>query len=117
MWKLIGTTLLCISLMGCLFVVDSKQKAGRTQWHQDDRSQLVSGQTSADWVREAFGPPDRRSVRDDGSEVWRYRNTRSKETEIGMFLLFNIDVSSDEEETLIIEMRDGVVADHWVERR
>jgi hypothetical protein len=102
MWKLIGTTLLCVSLMGCLFVVDSKQKSGRTQWYEDERAQIVSGQTSADWVREVFGAPDRRSVRDDGTEIWRYRNIRSKETEIGMFLLFNIDVSRDEEETLII---------------
>lgn len=116
MLKLIGTSILCLSLMGCLFVVDSKQNAGRTQWHEDERVQLVSGQTSATWVRDTFGPPDRSSVRDDGSEVWRYRNTRSKETEIGMFLLFNIDVSSDEEDTLVIVVRDGVVADHWVER-
>jgi hypothetical protein len=33
-----------------------------------------------------------------------------------MFLLFNIDVSRDEEETLVIVVRNGVVADHWVER-
>ncbi|MDP2283843.1 MAG: hypothetical protein Q8L06_06860 [Pseudohongiella sp.] len=116
MWKLMGTSILCLSLMGCLFVVDSKQNAGRTQWHEDERAQLVSGQTSATWVRETFGLPDRSSVRDDGSEVWRYRNTRSKETEIGMFLLFNIDVSRDEQETLVIVMRDGLVSEHWVER-
>lgn len=116
MWKLIAASLLSMSLMGCLFVVDSKQNAGRTQWHDDERAQIVSGETSASWVREAFGPPDRSSDRDDGTEIWRYVNTRSKETEIGMFLLFNIDVSSDEEETLVIVVRDGVVTDHWVER-
>lgn len=116
MWKLIAASLLSMSLMGCLFVVDSKQNAGRTQWHDDERAQIVSGETSASWVRETLGPPDRSSDRSDGTEVWRYVNMRSKETEIGMFLLFNIDVSSDEEETLVIVVRDGVVADHWVER-
>jgi hypothetical protein len=116
MWKLIGTTILSMSLMGCLFVVDSKQSAGRTQWHDDERAQITSGQTSASWVRETLGSPDRSSVRDDGSEVWRYRNSRSKETEVGMFLLFNIDVSTDEEETLVIVIRDELVVDHWVEQ-
>ena len=116
MWKLFGVSIICFSLMGCLFVLDSKQSAGKTQWHDEARAQLVSGQTSASWVRETLGPPDRSSARDDGSEVWRYVNSRSEETEIGMFLLFNIDVSSDEEETLVVVVRDGVVADHWVER-
>lgn len=116
MWKLLGVSIICFSLMGCLFVVDSKQHAGKTQWYDEQRAQLVSGQSSASWVRDTFGPPDRSSARDDGSEVWRYINIRTEEIEIGMFLLFNIDVSSDEEETLVIVVRNGVVTDHWVER-
>lgn len=116
MWKLFGVSMLCFSLMGCLFVVDSKQNAGKTQWHDEERAQLVSGQTSVSWVTATLGAPDRSSDRDDGTEVWRYVNSRSKETEIGMFLLFNIDVSRDEEETLVIVVRDGLVVDHWVER-
>lgn len=115
MWKLVAVSLLSMSLMGCLFVVDSKQNAGKTQWHEAERAMITSGQTSASWVRETFGPPDRSAVRDDGTEVWRYKNSRSKDTEIGVFLLFNIDVSSDQEETLVIQIRDGVVVEHWVE--
>lgn len=116
MWKLIMASLLSVSLMGCLFVVDSKQNASRTQWHDDERAQIVAGTTTSDWVRQTFGSPDRRAERNDGSEVWRYVNTRSRDTEVGLFLLFNIDVSRDEQETLVVVMREGVVADHWVER-
>lgn len=116
MWKLVAASLLSISLMGCLFVVDSKQNAGRTQWHDDERALIVSGQTTAGWLRESLGTPDRRTERNDGTEVWRYVNSRSKDTEVGLFLLFNIDVSRDEEETLVIVVREGIVVDHWVER-
>lgn len=116
MWKLAAVVALSMTLMGCLFVVDSKQSAGKTQWYEDDLQQIAAGQTSAAWVRETFGTPYRTSARPDGSEVWRYRNSRSKETEIGLFLLFNIDVSNQQEEILALEMQDGIVNRHWVER-
>ena len=117
MWKLLAVTALCMSLMSCLFVVDSKQRSAKTQWQHEERSRLVAGQTSASWVRENFGVPDRVSSYDDGSEVWRYRNSSSSESRIGLFLLFRIDVEREETETLALEIRDDVVTDHWGERR
>ncbi|MDH7945124.1 hypothetical protein QGM61_14975 [Pseudohongiella sp. SYSU M77423] len=117
MWKLLGVAVLCSGLMGCLFVVDSKQSQSQTQWHSADRERLVTGETESEWIRQTFGSPDRVSRYDDGSEVWRYRNTQSSESEIGLFLLFHIDVEREETETLALEIKDGVVVDHWVERR
>ncbi|ALO46535.1 hypothetical protein [Pseudohongiella spirulinae] len=117
MIKLLGVAVLSMTLMGCLFVVDSKQTASRSQWHEEQRSRLVAGQTEASWVRENFGEPDRVSRYEDGSETWRYRNSNSSESRIGLFLLFKIDVERENTETLVLDIRDGVVTDHWVERR
>jgi hypothetical protein len=117
MIRMFALAAMCISLMGCLFVVDSKQKAGRTQWYQADLDQVVSGQTDAHWIRNAFGEPDRISRYENGSEIWRYRNTSSSRSEIGLFLLFNIDVERDREEVLALEIMDDLVTDYWVERR
>lgn len=116
MLKMLGVSALCISLAGCLFVVDSKQKVGSTQWYQSDLDRVVEGQTSAQWVRDAFGEPSRVSRFDDGSEIWRYRNSSSSSSEVGLFLLFSVDVEEDKEEVLSLEIRDGVVRDFWVEK-
>ena len=116
MIKLLGVALLSMTLMGCLIVVDSKQTESRSQWHEEQRSRLVAGQTEAAWVRENFGEPDRVSRYEDGREAWRYRNASSSESRIGLFLLFKIDVERESTETLVLEIRDGIVTDHWVER-
>ena len=75
------------------------------------------GQTRADWIRTTFGAPDRITSYDDGTEVWRYRNSSTSESKIGLFLLFRINVERDSTETLALEIRQGVVTDYWLERR
>jgi len=117
MIRLTGVAIMCMALMSCLFVVDSKQTAARTQWHDEGRERIVAGQTESSWVRTTFGAPDRVSTYDDGTEVWRYRNSSSSESRVGLFLLFRINIDREEVETLALEIRDGVVTDHWVERR
>jgi hypothetical protein len=117
MLRMMGVALIAMSLMGCLFVVDSKQNSVRSKWQDDERNRVVVGQTEASWVRQTFGAPDRISTYDNGTEVWRYRNTSSSESRIGLFLLFRINVERESTETLALEIHEGVVTDHWVERR
>lgn len=117
MYRMMGVSLLSLSLMGCLFVVDSKQKAGASQWSNQELNRIEVGQTRADWIRSSFGVPDRVSTYDDGTEVWRYRNSASSESKIGLFLLFRINVERESAETLALEIRDAVVSDYWVETR
>lgn len=108
---------MALLMTGCLFVVDSKQSSGREQWSSQEADRMVVGQTTGDWLRQTFGPPDRRSTYEDGTELWRYRNHSSTESRVGLFLLFRVNVERDHSETLTIELRDGVVSDYWVERR
>ncbi|HLT64441.1 MAG TPA: hypothetical protein VKZ92_07960 [Pseudohongiella sp.] len=117
MIRMFALAAVCISLMGCLFVVDSKQQAGRTQWYKSDAERIVNGQTEADWVKETFGEPDRISRYDNGSEIWRYRNSSSSTSEVGLFLLFHIDVERQKEEVLALEISNNRVTDYWVEKR
>lgn len=117
MYRMMGVSLLSLSLMGCLFVVDSKQKAGASQWSNQELNRIEVGQTRADWIRSSFGVPDRVSTCDDGTEVWRYRNSASSESQIGLFMLFRLNVERESAETLALEIRDAVVSDYWVETR
>ncbi|MGM0632255.1 MAG: hypothetical protein ACQETO_03675 [Pseudomonadota bacterium] len=106
-----------LTLTGCLFVVDSKERHHGEQWSQHEADRIERGRTSASWIRENFGPPDRRVTYEDGTELWRYSNRRTTDSEVSLFLLFNIDIERDRTETLTLEIRDGVVTDHWVEQR
>jgi hypothetical protein len=117
MYKMIAVSLLSLSLMGCLFVVDSRQKGGPAQWSHQEVGRIETGQTRAEWIRTSFGAPDRVSTYDDGTEVWRYRNSATSESKIGLFLLFRINVERQSTETLALEIRNGVVTDYWVETR
>jgi len=117
MYKIMGVALLCLSTSACLFVVDSKQTGGQSQWSNQEVNRIDVGETRADWIRSTFGAPDRISNYDDGTEVWRYRNSSTSESKIGLFLLFRINVERDSTETLALEIRQGVVSDYWVERR
>lgn len=117
MVKLLGASVLCIGLTGCLLVVDSDKKMGTTQWYQSDLDRVVVGETRTQWVRDAFGEPERISRAEDGTETWRYRNRTSTRSEVGLFLLFSVDRNEDHEEMLALEVRDDVVTDFWVEKR
>jgi len=117
MIRFIGLILVAASMTGCLFVVDSRESIGDQQWSRAEVDRVETGSTSAAWVRSNFGSPDRISTYDDGMEVWRYRNTSESESEIGLFLLFNINIERESAETLALEIRDGVVTDYWVEKR
>lgn len=105
------------AMTGCLFTVDSDRDMGSSQWSDHEVARIQPGHTSESWVRTTFGEPQRRTEYEDGSSVWRYENTSSVDTEVGLFLLFHIDVESREEQHLAVEMKDGVVSDYWVETR
>ncbi|MBC53634.1 MAG: hypothetical protein CMQ34_07335 [Gammaproteobacteria bacterium] len=117
MIRFFALILVAATMTGCLFVVDSRESIGDQQWSEAELDRVTVGSTDAAWIRSNFGSPDRVSTYDNGMEVWRYRNTSESESEIGLFLLFNINVERESAETLALEIRDGVVTDYWVEKR
>ncbi len=106
---------LCLTMTGCLLTVDSREKSGHSEWTQADVSRIEIGKTDADWVRTAFGAGRRQSTSSQGTEIWRYENVDRTESEVGLFLVFHVDVEREDSETLAIEMRDGIVTDYWIE--
>ena len=47
--------------------------------------------------------------------IWKYRNRSEKDTEVGLFLIFSVDVEEERTETLSIEFTDDVVTNYWIE--
>jgi len=111
-----GLLLSMVFLTGCLFTVDSDRSSGASAWSEQQVAAIHEGETSQDWVRARFGDPDRRSMNDrDGTEVWHYESVQKRETEVGLFLIFSIDVDNEVHKRLSIVFKDGIVEDYWTE--
>jgi len=104
-----------LALSACLVTVDSDSRAVHTVWDEGEVSRIRLGNTDQTWVRNSFGEPMTKLSYADGSEIWKYRNRSEKDTEVGVFLVFSVDVEEEHVETLSIEFIDGVVSNYWVE--
>lgn len=115
MTRLLVLALLSTTLSACLLTVDSDHHITQRVWDEADVSRIEVGRTDREWVRTAFGEPVTRLSYADGTEIWKYRNRSEKDTEVGLFLLFSVDVEQERVETLSIEFVGGVVDNYWVE--
>lgn len=109
---------LAISLVltGCLVTVDSDSRQLNTVWSESEVSRLQIGLSDTNWVRSSFGDPITKLTYADESEIWKYRNRSEKDTEVGVFLLFSVDIEEERTETLSIEFVDGVVTNYWIDQ-
>jgi outer membrane protein assembly factor BamE (lipoprotein component of BamABCDE complex) len=107
--------LVCFALSGCLFTVDSDGRVLSNTWDEADVNRLQMGQSDTAWVRTTFGEPTSLLRYADGSEIWKYRNRSEKDTEVGLFLLFSVDVEEERVETLSIEFDQDKVSNYWIE--
>lgn len=106
---------LALAMTGCLVTVDSDSRAVHTVWDEGEVNRLQVGRSDQEWVRSSFGEPMNKISYADGTEVWKYRNRSEKDTEVGVFLLFSVDVEEERIDTLTIEFSNGVVSDYWIE--
>ena len=107
--------LVCFALSGCLFTVDSDGRILSNTWDEADVNRLQMGQSNTDWVRTTFGEPTSLLRYADGTEIWKYRNRSEKDTEVGFFLLFSVDIEEERVETLSIEFEQDLVSNYWIE--
>lgn len=115
MIKGLAALVMGVMLTGCLVTVDSDSRPIHTVWDDGDVTRLELGQSDQEWVRNSFGEPVSKLNYADGTEIWKYRNRSEKDTEVGLFLVFSVDVESERVETLSIEFLNGVVSNYWVE--
>jgi outer membrane protein assembly factor BamE (lipoprotein component of BamABCDE complex) len=104
-----------MALAGCLLTVDSDGRLLDSTWDEGDVNRLQVGSSDVDWVRSTFGEPSTRLSYADGTEVWKYRNRSEKDTEVGLFLVFSVDVEQERTETLSIEFDQNLVTNYWIE--
>ncbi len=115
MTRLVVLLITGLALAGCLLTVDSDGRLIDNTWNEGDVNRLQTGSSDSEWVRNTFGYPTSRITYADGTEVWKYRNRSEKDTEVGLFLVFSVDVEEERIETLSIEFDQGVVSNYWIE--
>ncbi len=115
MTRLVLLSVLVTTLSGCLLTVDSDGRMLDSTWDRGDVNRLEVGRTDSAWVINTFGDPTSRVAYADGSEIWKYRNRSEKDTEVGLFLVFSVDVEQEWIETLSIEFERGLVSNYWIE--
>jgi len=106
---------MAVTMTGCLVTVDSDSRPLQTVWNEGDVTRLQVGQSDEQWVRNSFGDPVTKLNYADGTKIWKYRNRSEKDTEVGVFLIFSVDVEEERVETLSIEFADGIVSNYWIE--
>ena len=115
MIRIVMMLAMSMMLTGCLLTVDSDSRNLQSVWSEADVARLQLGRSDNSWVRSTFGDPITKLSYADGTEIWKYRNRSEKDTEVGLFLIFSVDVEEERTETLSIEFTDGVVTNYWIE--
>jgi len=106
-----------LGLTGCVVVAssDSRYRSGPLNDFQVLNA-IEPGKTTKAWVLENLGPPASAYENDAGNEVLRYVSLKERDTELAVFLLFAVDLLSDEEiKTMHIEVENGSVKSYWIE--
>ena len=107
---LLATSLLVV---GCVVCETDEQYTGI---ENETLKQVECGQTTRDWVVETFGEPSEQVLRDDGTEILKYKCIRKKDNKFVMFPPpIVIKDEKDVEHTVAFEVRDGIVRRYWKE--
>ena len=77
--------------------------------------EIVPGQTTRTWLIEHLGKPDAVWIDAKEHEVLRYDNVREHRTEVSVFPLIDVDVSSEDVERYFFELADSKLVRYWRE--
>ncbi|MCE2424072.1 MAG: hypothetical protein J4F45_03060 [Pseudomonadales bacterium] len=105
-----------LGLGGCVFVVDSDSHYRHGKLRGSTSLDAIKpGTTSREWILEKLGQPHSSYVNEAGNEVLRYLSVYEHDTEVAFFLLFDIDVSKEEINTLHVELEEDLVRSFWID--
>lgn len=78
--------------------------------------EVKCGQTTKDWIVATFGEPSEQCLTDQGTEVLRYKCTRTKDNKFVMFPP-PIVIKDDGQVVHVVafEVKDGIVQRYWKE--
>ena len=111
-WVLVAAVAV-LSVSGCLIAGSSEQKRTGHYVSDETMSQIKPGRTTAGWVLATLGEPDKRTDAGDGSQVWKWSYSETKESDGAVFLIFGGHDKKETSGAVFVEVRGGVVEKAW----
>jgi outer membrane protein assembly factor BamE (lipoprotein component of BamABCDE complex) len=120
-WKRMGPSLLLTAIFaviaatstGCLVSGTSKHVRSGNYVSEDTFSRIKPGKTTAGWVAATLGEPTTRTHLDDGSEVWKWTYTETRDSSGAVFLLFGHRSQRTTDGAAFVELKNGLVVNKW----
>jgi outer membrane protein assembly factor BamE (lipoprotein component of BamABCDE complex) len=111
----IATTISLLPLAGggCLVSSQNKTSVSGRYVSSSAFSEIKPGSTSGEWVRATLGEPTNCSKLADGTEIWKWSYTETKDGQGTIFLLFSGSDQTTTQANAFVEVKDGVVTKKW----
>lgn len=106
---------LCLLLLtsGCLITSASSEHRSGNYVSDSTFNQIQPGKTTEGWVDATLGKPTSISRLEDGTQVWKYDYTETRDSSGAVFLLFGGSSSTETHHTAFVEIKDGIVRKAW----
>ena len=111
--SLILMPIILASMTGCLVSGSSKHVRSGNYVAEDTFSRIKPGKTTAGWVAATLGEPSSKTRLDDGSEIWKWTYTETRDSSGAVFLLFGHRSQRTTDGAAFIELKDGLVVNKW----
>ena len=98
---------------GCLVHSENRRSVSGHYVSSAAFSEIKPGETTGEWVKATLGEPTNTSKLGDGSEIWKWTYTETKDGEGQIFLLFSGTDHTTTHANAFVEVKDGVVTRKW----
>ncbi len=96
----------------CLINTSSHSDVSGKYVSPDTVAQIQPGKSEA-YVLALIGEPSSRIMLDDGTQIWKWQYTETRNSQGHVIFLLNSDTSTATEKTTYVEFQDGAVVRAW----
>jgi outer membrane protein assembly factor BamE (lipoprotein component of BamABCDE complex) len=104
-------------MSGCLITTReyTNQTSPGRELSKSQIKKIEAGKTTKEWIMQTFGMPTRQRTYDEGEETWEYERSYRRESIAHVFFIINTERVTRTRETLIIDIKDGIVQNYVFE--
>jgi len=103
---------LCAITPSCLIGSSSHTKVTGRDFGPDTLAQVQPGRTKS-YVLAILGDPTDKIAVEDGTDIWKWRFTESRDSSGSVIFLVASDSQTETRHTTYVEFKDGVVLKAW----
>jgi len=115
--KIAGTScalaLAAAALPGCLINSSNNEHYSGTYVSEATFNRIEPGTTTKQWVLGTLGEPSVKTNLEDGSELWKWQYSKTKQSSGSVLFIFGGSSSSETGGAAYVQMRDGIVTKAW----